>query len=765
MRTRSAVISLIVAIFAALAVVSCGGGGGGGDTTGGNNTNTDTTAPTVPSNVQATATSLSSMALSWDAATDAVGVAGYKIYRGGTYLKSVATTTSSDYSLTASTQYCYTISAYDAANNESGQSAQSCATTGSASDTTAPTVPTGLTAATASDSRINLFWTASTDNVAVSGYKIYRGGGTFSYIKSVATTTASDTGLTADTYYCYSVSAYDASGNESAMTAQTSQACDLTSAATSTTAPPVPTGLHVTPVLSSQMTVTWSASTGAWGYHVYRDGTLVGTDAVNTTSTTDSGLTASTQYCYSVSALSNTGHESAQCTQVCATTGAASDISAPTVPAGLTAIAGSSKNVTLSWTASTDNVGVLGYKIYKDGTLLKSVTTTSTTDTGLTGGANYCYTVSAYDDSGNESTQSTQACVTIFWTPTESLTNPPSWRAAHSAFWTGTKMLIWGGSDDAAYDSTKAGGIYDPATNLWSAMSTTNAPTARRYHSAVWTDTKMLIWGGYNGTTQVNTGYLYDTASNVWSAMSTTNAPSARYNQATVWTGTKMIVWGGYAYSGTTSYYLNDGAIYDPATDLWSAMSTTNAPSARYNHTAVWTGSKMIVWGGRSLGGNFADGAVYDPAADTWTPLSATNAPAARYNHTAVWTGTKMIVWGGYGTGNFNTGAAYDPTSDTWTPLSTTNAPAVRSYHTAVWTGQKMIVWGGKGDYTIYGYSVNTGGVYNPTTDTWSATPTDGAPSKRYFHSAVWAGDKMIVWGGWDGVVNSLVTGGILYGQ
>ena len=80
---------------------------------------------------------------------------------------------------------------------------------------------------------------------------------------------------------------------------------------------------------------------------------------------------------------------------------------------------------------------------------------------------------------------------------------------------------------------------------------------------------------------------------------------------------------------------------------------------------------------------------------ETWTPTSITNAPAARASHTAVWTGSEMIVWGGNGGSYFNTGGRYDPSTDSWTAISTVNAPSARNGHTAVWTGNEMIVWGG----------------------------------------------------------------------
>jgi hypothetical protein len=83
----------------------------------------------------------------------------------------------------------------------------------------------------------------------------------------------------------------------------------------------------------------------------------------------------------------------------------------------------------------------------------------------------------------------------------------------------------------------------------------------------------------------------------------------------------------------------------------WTATTTTGAPSARAGHTAVWTGSRMIVWGGTgiSAGGFLNDGGQYDPVADTWMATTTTGAPSARVGHTAVWTGSRMIVWGGLG--------------------------------------------------------------------------------------------------------------------
>ena len=112
---------------------------------------------------------------------------------------------------------------------------------------------------------------------------------------------------------------------------------------------------------------------------------------------------------------------------------------------------------------------------------------------------------------------------------------------------------------------------------------------------------------------------------------------------------------------------------------------------------------------------------------DTWTATSTTNTPSARRDHTAVWTGSEMIVWGGFGSaGLLNTGGKYSPGTDSWTATSTVNAPSVRYLHTAVWTGSEMIVWGGIDPNT---FDLNTGGKYNPSTNSWTATSTTNAPS------------------------------------
>jgi N-acetylneuraminic acid mutarotase len=260
------------------------------------------------------------------------------------------------------------------------------------------------------------------------------------------------------------------------------------------------------------------------------------------------------------------------------------------------------------------------------------------------------------------------------WTAT-STTNAPTGRERHTAVWTGSAMIIWGGFNFPIGD-LNTGGRYNPATDSWAATSTTNAPTGREDHTAVWTDSEMIVWGGLNSFGNLfNTGGKYNPDTDVWTATSTAGAPTARAAHTAVWTASEMIVWGG----GTFSIDFNTGGRYDPNTNSWTATSTTNAPSARELHIAVWTSSEMIVWGGFdfTIPNYFDSGGRYDPAMDTWTATSTTNAPSARVRHTAVWTDSEMIIWGGTDM-NFNylnTGGRYCAQSGaTPTPTATPTA-------------------------------------------------------------------------------------------
>ncbi|RKH48339.1 hypothetical protein D7Y23_20465 [Corallococcus sp. AB050B] len=295
------------------------------------------------------------------------------------------------------------------------------------------------------------------------------------------------------------------------------------------------------------------------------------------------------------------------------------------------------------------------------------------------------------------------------WAPLSSQ-GAPAARTLHTAVWTGQRMLVWGGAGCGERPQTPCGdgAAYSASTDSWSALSAQGAPSARGWHSAAWTGRWMLVWGGEEPqqVRVLGDGARYDAETGAWTPMPGAGAPVARRYHSTVWTGQALVVWGGSG-GASLDVPLRDGAAYSPETDSWRPLSSEGAPQARWAHTAVWTGSKMIIWGGLGCGSDGQDlpryceeGAAYDPALDTWSPISSTNAPSPRTGHSAVWTGSKMLVWGGASSkcgGACSDGAAYDPETDTWAPLRTEGAPSARSGHVGLWTGSALFIWGGMG--------------------------------------------------------------------
>jgi YD repeat-containing protein len=269
--------------------------------------------PSVPTGLSATAVSGTQINLSWSASTDTggSGLAGYRIYRGGSQIGTSTTPSYANSSLANATTYTYTVAAYDAAGNLSAQSSSASATT---PDQTPPSVPTGLTGSASSATQINLSWTASTDNVGVTGYRIYRGG---NQIGTSAGAAYSDLTVVGSTTYSYTVEAYDAANNRSAPSAARSVATP------DVTPPSTPASLAAAPASPSRISLSWSASTdtggsGLAGYLVYRTGSLIGSTAA--TSYSDTGLAASTAYSYTVVAYDNAGNASSQSNSASATT-------------------------------------------------------------------------------------------------------------------------------------------------------------------------------------------------------------------------------------------------------------------------------------------------------------------------------------------------------------------------------------------------------------------------------------------------------------
>ena len=169
----------------------------------------DTEAPSNPSSLSASSITETTLSLSWNASTDNVGVTGYDVYQGGSFVGTTVSTTYSVTGLTVVTSYSFTVRAKDAAGNISADSNTANATT---VDLTAPNAPTSLASSNVTETSVDLSWNAASDNVAVSSYDVYQDG---SLLGNTAATSYSVSGLTASTSYDFTVIAKDAAGNQS----------------------------------------------------------------------------------------------------------------------------------------------------------------------------------------------------------------------------------------------------------------------------------------------------------------------------------------------------------------------------------------------------------------------------------------------------------------------------------------------------------------------------------------------------------------------
>ncbi len=317
--------------------------------------------------------------------------------------------------LTASTTYSVTVKARDAAGNVSAASAAGSLTTTTPPDTTAPSAPGTPTFANITGTGATVNWTASTDNVGVTGYDVFVNGSTTPAASTTGATTANLTGLTNGTSYTVTVKAKDAAGNVS----NSSAAGSLTTL--DTAAPSAPTGVTGTNITPTSATINWTASTdnvGVTGYEVFVDGASKAT----TTSATTVNLTGLTQgtYAVTVKAKDAAGNVSAASGAYSLVIPAAPDTTAPTAPGAPTFANVTTTSATVNWAASTDNVGVAGYQVFLNGSATPAATTTGATTvnlTGLTPSTTYSVTVKARDAAGNVSAASAAGSLTTTTPP------------------------------------------------------------------------------------------------------------------------------------------------------------------------------------------------------------------------------------------------------------------------------------------------------------------------------------------------------------
>jgi hypothetical protein len=381
----------------------------------GSNCTTGQPAPTAPT-LTASAASSTTVALKWTQSTDSSGlsVAGYYVFRGSTKIATITSPTTLSYTDTvaAGSTNSYTVEAYDNSSPVVTSSASNAV-----SVATGLSAPSGLSATAISTSQINLSWKASTDGggPGVAGYDILRNGTNIASLSS-SMTSYSDKSVVANTAYSYTVEAFDSSTPPNVSAPST--------AASVTTAKPIappqtPTNVKATAPTDTSVALSWTASTdtggpGVAGYYIIRGGTTIGQVTSPATTYSDKTAVAKTTYSYTVEAFdsSTPPNVSTPSTATTVTTPSAPVTTPATTPTNLVATPISSSQINLSWNASTASGGVTGYTVYRDGTAIATVTTTTYGSTGLSANTSYSYDVVALSAAGNSKASTTVSATT-----------------------------------------------------------------------------------------------------------------------------------------------------------------------------------------------------------------------------------------------------------------------------------------------------------------------------------------------------------------
>jgi galactose oxidase-like protein len=274
----------------------------------------------------------------------------------------------------------------------------------------------------------------------------------------------------------------------------------------------------------------------------------------------------------------------------------------------------------------------------------------------------------------------------------------------------------------------------------WTRMSA--SPSPQYFSTSVWTGRELILWRG-RGPKPGN-GFAYNPSTNRWREMPSF-VVGGFHNAPAVWTGTEMIVWGGArdeSGGDAAAPPPREGGAYNPSSDRWRPIAKAPLYGGA-DHSAVWTGSEMLMWGSRPDGNGLKNElAAYDPKTDRWREL--TPGPlTGRDFASVVWTGSEMLVWGSARADGPVDGAAFDPRNNRWRQIP--EAPlSPRRLAAAVWTGEELFVWGGKApDET----NLADGARLDPETNRW----TKSAPAPlmpRYFPSIVRVPGGVFVWGG-----------------
>jgi hypothetical protein len=300
----------------------------------------------------------------------------------------------------------------------------------------------------------------------------------------------------------------------------------------------------------------------------------------------------------------------------------------------------------------------------------------------------------------------------------------------------------------------------------WIPMAPPPAGFAGRERAAYTTfNNKLFVFGGANASgTALGDAAIYDPATNTWTLVTAiANAPSPRWGATAVWTGTEILVYGGRAT--TSGAALMSGASYDPATGQWSPIATGSV--GHVHPVGGASSSQAVFWGGWGATTATLVGTAerYTVAANSWQAASTTpSSPGALQDPAWAFTGTDLYLWGGLSGGITRTNQAwsYSLTTNSWTSLTATGTTA-RSGAFGAWDTHSFFAWAGRSTTG----ATNTGWYYYG--GVWTAMGGTGAPTARYamHRQAGWTfvleAGNIVFLGGFDTNGNPLTDGSRYY--
>lgn len=299
----------------------------------------------------------------------------------------------------------------------------------------------------------------------------------------------------------------------------------------------------------------------------------------------------------------------------------------------------------------------------------------------------------------------------------QTIRSPLAPRIAATGVWTGSEVILWGGwqwEGDGVSGPLGDGAAYDPAVDDWRALP--DAPIdARAQHLAVWTGREMLVWGGFTkDRTAPSAGAAYDPSAGQWRTLAPSPVKWAEEGTASVWADGEWVI--AIARDRTNDIEV---VAYDPNVDRWRNLPGLAGPLSDENQL-VWTGSELLLV--NVAGGLFR----LDPEKQTW--ISSVTPPVWG---PVVWTGDRLL---GVAGNDPSWLVEWDPATDVWSDLP---MPAPLREAELVWTGDRAIF-------------ANSGLAFDPSTPQWWKL-NPAAAFHRSESVILWAGDRVVMLGGWPG--------------